>query len=550
MIFNAIAGDKGAGIPGVTDDFWYSSVATLSASGVRVSPYTAMRCSSVYACVKVLAESIASTPRLMCERLSDNSVQMRPQHPLQDVLDMSPNTRQTAFEFWEMQIAFGCLYGNSYAAIIPGRRGAVDQLVPLRPDCVRVELLQNDRLRYTYTDPITSHVSVYNQDEIFKIPGFSFNGVEGIAPIFFAQDPIGLALVTEQYGSRFFTNDATPAIVLQHPKVLTAGAAERIKKTWRDMHAGLKNAYSVAVLEEGMEAKPLTSLNKDSQFMETRRYQIAEVARYLRVPLHMIGELERSTNNNIEQQAIEFVKYTLRPWVKRIEQRVSMELITSPKFFMRHDLDDLMRGEMLPRYQAHQIGATVGFLTRNEIRAKEGLNPLPGLDQPLTPMNMGQGQGGADNQPNPNSTPQGGQSQNVNDITVPTLPVASDSATARACSIAVRDAFDRIIASEVAGVKSLAKKITDPAAQVGAVESFYTEKHATYMAKTLAPVSSLCKSFGLSVPDLAEYVASYAAHRATEILAATDVVVYLEKWIETASANLTSGWFMQEEHAQ
>jgi HK97 family phage portal protein len=544
MLFSSIAGNAENSLPAPTDDFWYQA-SSISASGVNVTPMSAMRASACYACVKVLAESIASLPRIIYERLPDGTSKERPQHPLQDVLEVSPNPRQTAFEFWEMQIAFGCLYGNSYNAIVPGQRGAVDQLTPLRPDCVRIEMLANGRLRYNYTDPITGKTTVYLEDEIFKIPGFSFNGIEGIAPIFFAKDPIGLALATEQFGSRFFTNDATPAVVLTHPNVLSAGAAERIKSEWRKKHGGLKNAWSVAVLEEGMKVNEISSNNRDSQFLENRKYQIAEIARYLRVPLHMINELDKATFSNIEQQSIEFVKYTVRPWLKRIEQRVAKDLITSNRFFIKHDLDELLQGEMLPRYQAYQIAATVGWLTRNEIRDQEGRDALPGLDQPLTPMNMGQGQGGANNQPDPNRTPQGGNGASVNDIVVPSLSAAPDSATARACGIAVLDAFERILSSEVANLKALSKKVTDPSEQPAAVDAFYA-RHAAYMTKALTPCHQLCSSFGLSTPDLAQYVTAYAAHRSNAILAADDVVVYLDN-IANAAAQLTAGWFKYEE---
>lgn len=536
MLFKAIAGSGEQQAPGPGNDFWYQPISN-SVTGISVTPMSAMKASAVYACVMILAQTIASLPRMMCERTADNNIQERQQHPLQDVLDLAPNARQTALEFWEMQIAFGCLYGNSYAAIVPGPRGAVDQLKPLRPDCITIELLSDDRLRYNYVDPITNKRTAYLDDEIFKIPGFSFNGIEGLAPIFFAQDPIGLAIATEQFGAKFFTNDATPSIVLEHPKTLSAGAVARIKQTWRDVHAGLNNAYSVAVLEEDMKVKSIGVPNKDAQFLETRRYQIAEVARYLRIPLHLIGELEKSTNNNIEQQAIDFVKYTIRPWVKRIEQRVSKDLITSPRFFLKHDLDDLLKGEMLTRYQAYQIGAQVGFLTRNEIRRREQLNPLDGLDKPLTPLNMGgenNGQGGADKQPVPGRTPQGGDAISAVDLE-------------GTCAHVVRDAFDRIISSEVANVTALCKKhATAPDMLVQAVEEFYNDKHSAYMQKALTPCAKLCNGLALEHPNVSSYVSGYVKHRITHALAQNDAASYIDEYVKSSAANLVSGWFRGE----
>ncbi len=528
MIINAIAGSSGSErIPGPADDYWYMPVLGRSATGITVTPMSAMRASACYACVKVLSETVASLPRIMFSRQADDTIKPQPQHPLQDVVEFSPNPQQTAFEFWEMQIAFGALYGNAYAEIVPGKRGAVDQLLPMRPDCVQVEKLTTGRLRFNYTDPLTGSKKVLTQDEVFRIPGFSFNGVEGIAPIYFASDPIGLALATEMFGAKFFSNDATPSVVLKHPQVLKEGGVERIRNMWKRAHSGLDNAHSVAVLEEGMTVESIGMNNKDSQFLETRKYQIAEIARYMRIPLHMIGELDRSTNNNIEQQAIEFVKYTLRPWLRRIESRVNLDLVMEPKkFFMHHDLDELLRGELKTRYEAFGIAIDKGFITRNEVRRKENMNPLPGLDAPLTPMNMSTGGEG----------------------TPPAKGGKTTDAQA-AAAIPVRDAFDRIVSRETIDLAAIVKRQDALDDQLVA---FYA-KHKDFMVKALAPVARMCNALGLTAIDPYAYVTDYASARLDQVLLAADAQAHINQWAEHAAENLTAAWFASaqgENHAE
>lgn len=525
MLFKAITGSPNS-LPAPGADYWYMPLGFGSSSGISITPFTAMKCSAVYACVMLLAETIASITRAVYERMPDGTTEERLQHPLNSVVQLSPNPLQTAFEFWLMQIAFGCLFGNSYAEIIPGARGAVDQLVPLRPDRLKIERLESGRIRYQYTDQYTGQQRTLLQEEVFRIPGFSFNGIEGIAPIFFANDPIGLSMAVEMFASKFFKNDATPPLVLTHPGVLSPDAAKVVRDNWIKQHAGLNNAHLPAVLQEGMKVETLGKPNKDNQFAETRQLQIVEVARYLRIPPHMIGDLTQSTNNNIEQQSLEFVKFTLRPWLTKIEQRVNFDLITNnTRFYLKHDLNELMMGEMLARYQAYQIGATTGFITRNEIRKKENLNPLPGLDKPLTPLNMGgenNGQGGADNAPSPSKTPQGGK---------------------QAAGYVVRDAFERIVKSEAATLDGLYSKNADkPEKMAAALRLFYDERHQSYVAKTLGVCEDFCHVLGIESPCAADYAASYCKSRFSEVIEQTDLMVYLDNWKQQAASVLAAQW--------
>lgn len=498
MFFSTMLnGLQDGGTPGPTDDFWYEPVGT-SISGVRVTAITAMKVSACYACVRVLAETMASLPRQIFYRDADGDQIEDLEHPLKSILNRSPNPLQTAFEFWEMMAAFSALYGNSYASIDWDNTGKVTAMWPMRPDCVKVEVMPNRRLRYHYNNPLTKTTEIYLQEDIFRVPGLSLDGYTGLNTILFAQDALGLALATEIFGGKFFSQDATPSVVLEHPNALSPVAMQNLKESWKRNHSGLNNAFSVSILEEGMKVNPIGIANKDSQFLETRRYQISEIARFFRIPLHMINELEKSSFSNIEQQSIEFVKYTVRPHCIRGEQRVNKDLLLDERFYMKHNIDALLRGEMLTRYQGYASGINAGWLTRNEARKREDLNKLPGLDEPLSPLNMG-GPSTADN--NNQNTDNTGQntdqntSQNTEDNTDQKALVALD--------IMVKEATNRIIATEVAGLMAAFKKgKTLPAAKENA-EAYLIDKLKPYIIKTLSPLygASLSLGVGAKLPE-------------------------------------------------
>jgi HK97 family phage portal protein len=512
MLFSSIVGGApSASMPSPDDDFWYSPVVQTT-SGIRVTPTTALKASACFAAVNILAESIASIPFTIYQRVDDRKIEKRREHPLQDIIDAEPNDLQTAFEFWHMQVAFGALYGVSYAEIMPGSRGAVDQLMPLRPDRVKTEQLVNGRLRYRYDDPLTGKERVLVQDEVWRIPGFSFDGVLGIAPIVFGNDSIALSLATEAFGAKFFKNDATPSVVLEHPKALKPVAVNNIRQSWLQQHAGIDNAHSVAVLEEGMQVRPIGVNNKDSQFIEARRYQISEIARLFRIPPHMLYDLEKSSFNNIEQQSIEFVKYTIRPHIRKIEQRIRKDLIIEKgKFFARADLDDLLRGEIEPRYTAYGSAIQNGWMTRNEAREKEDMNPIAGLDDPLHQVNMtadAEDQKTQDNKEN-------------------------NGAEAQAFKRMAIDATSRIVASELTNLQSLSAKDKDIAA-------YYDAKLKPFIVKTLNPLYDASVILGIGMREPATVADDYLSNRLGLLQAAGDDfdALYAEWSAATSLANL------------
>ena len=374
-------------------DFYYQNVGYQTASGLRVSPESAMRCATVYACVRVIAETIASLPLIIYKTLPDGGKERAENHPLYPVLHDKPNLWQTSYEFWEMMAAHLELRGNAFAHIVPGPNGAVDQLVPLHPDRVSVFRLPNGKLRYQVRYLYTAQVDYYAQEEIFHLRGLSSDGLVGMSTVGTGAEVIGNGLAAQEFASRFFENDATPSGVMIHPKTLTDAGHERIKKSWRDSHGGM-NQHSLAILEEGMTYTNIGMTNKDSQLLEARQFSRGDIASLFRVPPHKIGDLTRATFSNIEQQSIEFATDCIRPRLVRLERRIvndlmaPLELADGKEYFCEFLMDALMRGDQKSRYEAYSVGINAGFLTRNEARGMENFNPIDGLDDPLMPMNM------------------------------------------------------------------------------------------------------------------------------------------------------------------
>lgn len=291
----------------------YSYFFGRSNSGKRVNDRTAMQHTVVYACVRVLSEAIAQLP-LHVYKYTDKGKERVPRHSLYFLLHDQPNPEMTSFVFRETLMSHLLIYGNAYAQIIRNGRGEVMGLYPLMPDKVKVDRDERNRLIYIYSryDEANPNLKdqgeiVLNAEDILHIPGLGFDGLVGYSPIALAKNAIGISLACEEYGSTFFANGASPSGILEHPGVIKDPA--KIRKAWHNAY-GSGNAHKVAVLEEGMKYQPISIPNNEAQFLETRKFQVEEIARLYRVPLHMIGDLEHATFSNIEQQSLEFVKYT------------------------------------------------------------------------------------------------------------------------------------------------------------------------------------------------------------------------------------------------
>ena len=378
------------------DDYWYNRPGFDSAAGMAVSPETAMRLSAVYSCVRVVSETIASLPLIIYRRLPNGGKERATDHPLYRVLHDSPNPWQTSMEFIEMMQAHLELRGNAFARIIPGRRGAIDQLIPLHPDLVQVFRLPNGRLRYQVRSRFDAEVDNYAQDEIFHLRGLSSDGLVGLSPVAVQRETIGTALGMQDYAGRFFKNGSRPSGVLEHPgKFRDDAAREKFGKSWQAAQTG-ENQHKVAVLEEGLKYTAIGVSNKDSQFLEAVQASREEIAGMHRVPPHKIGILTRSTNNNIEHQGIEFVTDCMRPRAVRWERRINVDLIDpleldGEEYFAEFLVDGLLRGDLKSRYDAYAIGRNWSWLCPNDVCRFENLNPIPpekGGDDYLRPLNM------------------------------------------------------------------------------------------------------------------------------------------------------------------
>ena len=360
-----------------------------SASGTLVTQENVLTFSAVLACVRVLAESVASLPLITYRRLSDGGKERAVNHPLYSVLHDAPNPDMTSMQWRETSMAHCVLWGNCYSEIIYDGGGRVRELWPLLPQYMRVKR-ENDAILYDYQEPGKKTIT-YEAWRILHVPGLSMNGLIGMSMISIARDAIGLGLTLNEYGGRQFSNGTRAGGVLEHPGTMTEEAYERLKKSFEAEYGGAANAGKTVLLEEGVTFRPITMPNDDAQFLQSRKFQVEEVARIFRVPLHKINSLEHATFGNIEHQSIEFVTDTLRPWLVRWEQAMAHKLISQRernKVFSEFLVDGLLRGDTTSRYQAYAIGRQWGWFSINDILKMENMNPIEEGDGHLVPLNM------------------------------------------------------------------------------------------------------------------------------------------------------------------
>lgn len=362
----------------------YSFFFGSSASGKRVNERSAMQMTAVYSCVRVLSEAVASLPLHVYRQNDKGGKEKATDHPLYFLLHDEPNPEMTSFIFRETLMTHLLLWGNAYAQVIRNGKGDVVALYPLMPNRMNVDRDDKGRLYYEYTltqeDAPTMKGSTVRLDpsDVLHIPGLGFDGLVGYSPIAMAKNAIGLGLATEEFGSKFFANGAAPSGVLEHPGVLKDPG--KIRDSWTQTFGGSGNSNKIAVLEEGMKYTPVSISPEQAQFLETRKFQITEIARIFRVPPHMIGDLEKSTFSNIEQQSLEFVKYTLDPWVSRWEQAIVRSLLRPEEkktYFVKFNLDGLLRGDYQSRMNGYAVGINNGFMCPNDVRELENLDLIP-----------------------------------------------------------------------------------------------------------------------------------------------------------------------------
>ena len=352
-----------------------------STSGKSVNERSAMQMTAVYACVHILSESIAGLPVHLYQYKDGGSKVKALEHPLYKLLHDEPNPEMTSFVFRETLMTHLLLWVNAYAQIIRNGKGQVVGLYPpLMPNRMRVDRDEHGHLYYQYqmqdSDAPTMKNGTINlkPSDVLHVPGLRFDGLVGYSPIAIAKNAIGLSIATEEYGAKFFANGATPGGLLEFP--VTFKNPDAIRESWNKGFSG-SNSHKIAILEEGMHYTPISISPEQAQFLETTKFQIHEIDRIFRVSTHMVGDLEKSSFSNIEQQSLEFVKYTLEPWIVRWEQALNRALLSDSEkaaYFIKFNVDGLLRGDYQSRMNGYATARQNGWMSANDIRELENLD--------------------------------------------------------------------------------------------------------------------------------------------------------------------------------
>lgn len=501
------------------DPFWYNDVGSsiASASGRVVTGKTALRLSAVFACARVLAEDMAKVPIILYRRRGDDGRERATDHPLYRILAQLPNRWQTSYTWRELLQGHMGVRGNGYARI-EVERGEVSGIVPLRPDRMKVEQLENTRLRYTYSPPGGGEQETYSQDEIFHPHGFSTDGIVGLSPIGLAREAIGLGLSYEEYSARFFDNNAEPGVALTTDQKLGPDKRKELSGEWNKNHQGASRAHKTAVLDMGLDIKTIGLSARDAQFIESRKFQTEEIARFYRVPPHKIGVTEQLNYSNMETMERTYVQDSLMAWARRWEEAIFRDLLTpeeQDEYFVEFLFDALLRGDTKDRYEAHNLAIFGGWKSRNEIRKTENLPPgPPELDEFLEPRNIT----GNENR----SRETGGGPQE---------PEGMDAAVVE---ILAEDAADRIAGAEIGVLERRAPKAAEDRGRFDAWVTDVYDAHADYVARNVEPLAQVV---GLESTD--GLVQRITRDGREAVHAADDVPALMSEWREGRATDIS-----------
>ena len=482
---------------GPLSNFWYTPVGEPSTSGITIKPDNAMRVSAVFGCVRLLREVLGSLPFRVYRRTGDRTVEKAPDHPLWEVLHNRPNRWQTPMEWKEMGVAHLLLRGNFYCRQIVNPYGELE-LVPQNPDRVTVEQMTNRSLRYTYR-PISGKPETYYQESMFHVRGLSLNGVTGVSVLEFARNAVGAAIAQETYGSSLFRNGGLPTFWISRPKPWAKDGVARknFREGWRKLHAGPDNAGNPPILEDGMELHELGLTSRDSQWIESRGFGAKEICRFFGVDPVLIAEAAAGTLGTNEQIWMNFVTSALGPLACRWEQSANRDLVEDPDtYYTKIVMDALLRGDLLSRYQAHNIGIQGGQLLVNEARELEDRNPIEGGDIPRFPLNMQPAGGG------PDQNEQGGQPgkgtpkppkkkeavATDDDEDDPTAYEKRKKARQESFGLLLEEAAQRIAAHEIKGLSDRADRAAEDRVKWKAWGGEFYGKHCEYATKVLDPI--------------------------------------------------------------
>lgn len=496
-----------------------------SATGKRVGDDQALHVSAFYAGVNVIASAIGSLPLKVYRRRDDGGKDEQRDHPLWEILQVEPNPEMSATPYREATQGHLLLRGNGYSEIVRDGRGRPRALWPIPPQAVTVKRLRGGELVYEVR--VAGDLLRLPPERMLHIPGLGGDGISGWSVVRLARESLALGIASEEYGARFFSNNARPSGLLVHPASLGDDAAKRLKARWEAAQGGLSNAHRVAVLEEGVQWQQMGLSAEDSQFLQTRKFQVTEIARWLNIQPHKIGDLERSTNNNIEHQGIEFVQDTLMPWAKRWEQTINSRLLTPSErrtgLFVEFQMQGLLRADSEKRATYLRERFNTGSITPNEIRSHENENPLPGGDEAFIQLNMV-----------PLSTALGMTAEERSNLLLAAagVPVETRAAPVEtrspqhrlrirgAFKPLLRDASERMVRGELRNVRKAAKRILpDTNRFTEWLVEFYFREHPEFAKSTLGPVMSsyadamaaatIDETNAAEVPTLTAFVDSY-----------------------------------------
>lgn len=360
-------------------------------TGITVTPDSALRSTAVMACVRVLSETLAALPLIVYRRQPRGKARATDFY-LYGTLHDTPNPWMSSFTWRQVMTAHAALWGNAYCEIEVDNNGHVRNLWPLLPNQTEPFIMNDGSLAYRTYVP-KSGMMVLPDYRVFHLKSVSMDGLRGISIIGQARRAVELSLATEEFGARFFGNGASPSVAIKYPGKLTDEGYKRMSESWTAAYSGLNNSHRAAILEEGTDIEKIGIPPEDSQFLETRKFQVREIARLFRVPPHLISDLEQATFSNIEQQSIEFVIYTMMPWFTNWEQEIDRSLLLESErqiYFAQFLIDGLLRGDIASRFAAYTAAINAGWMTRNEVRERENLNAdNEELDKYLVPLNMG-----------------------------------------------------------------------------------------------------------------------------------------------------------------
>lgn len=368
-------------------DKW-SFMGSPSVAGLDVTEQSALGLSAVYSCVRIISESLAALP-LVTYRNTRDGRRRATDLPIYEILHDQADENLSAFMLIETIVSHACTYGNGYAYISRNRAGQVTGLTPVDPSTVQVKLTESGRVAYEVNTG--QFQGAWSSEEVLHVRALGPLGLVGYSPVGLAKQTIGLGLASERYGAAWFGNSGTPSGILSVPGKMSDEAFQNLRRSWEKLHRGSANSARVALLEAGVEFKPISVTPEDAQFLETRRFQVAEVARIFRVPPSMLADLENAGSyGSIGELNRAFVVHTLTPWARRIESEIRLKLLpSSGDIFTEFQFDHLLRGDLEKRFGAYQVARQAGFLSVNDIRKIENLDPIGEVgDRYLSPLNM------------------------------------------------------------------------------------------------------------------------------------------------------------------